>query len=440
MSVATAETSEQLSFELLEEAEIKPYYWVNQSNDLINARQDLTLTERRIIYALVSLVQPEDIDFKTYVIQIKELANLIGVSETSFYERVEKAVDGLQSKVFIIEEPEQAGKNGSIVHKINWIQQATYLKGEGLIRIKLSDTLADYLMNLKKYTGYQLFNVLQLKSEYSWRIYELLKEREPWVKRIIKVSELRKLLNIPDDKLTLMKNFRKIVLDKAKEEIEEKTDITFHYEIHKKIGRKIDSFVFYISKNDKITDKHLTEEAVDYDIQILLNRLIANGVRRDKATNFIKHYHPRYIEENIVYVMRNSSNDVSNLAGYIVKAIENNYADSPYEVEEYESSLYRLRIGNYDNKVRERTKKDIADLETIYEYFQTIMQKERPSSIEDINLISDEREKKLFDKINAVQKYRHDRKLPPLTTDDVEESKIKMFFKKWKESKDEIPY
>lgn len=436
--MATEEISEQLELEL--EAELKPYYRVNQSNELINARQDLNLTERRIIYSLVSLVQPEDEDFKNYVLQIKELANLIGVAESSFYERVEKAVDGLQSKFFVIEQPDPKGKNNNVIHKINWIQQASYMKGEGLIRIKLSDTLAEYLLNLKKYTGYQLMNVLQLKSEYSWRMYELLKEREPWNKRVIKVKELRNLLGIPDDKLTMMKNFRTVVLDKAKEEIEEKTDLRFEYEIHKTVGRKIESFVFYIFKNNQNIDKSLSEEAVGYDVQTLFNRLIINGVRREKATAYIKTYHPRFIEDNLNYVMQ-SNDDVSNIAGYIVKAIENNYADSLHEVDEQDNPLYRLMAGNYENQIKEMNKSDILELEEVYDYFLKVIQKEKPTSPEELKLIGEEREKRIFKRIEMIQKRRKDKKIPFLTADDVSKSKVKMFFDKWKEEHNkDVPY
>lgn len=204
------EQTTQLTFDQeLFEAEIKPSYWVNQSTDLVNMRQDLNLTERRIIYSLIALVQPDDKDFKTYVVQIKELAELIGITENSFYERVEKAIDGLQSKQLVIE---RGTGNNKIIDKITWVQRATYIRGEGQIRIKLSEDLAQYLLNLKSYTKYRLMNVLKLKSEYSWRIYELLKEREwrhkpiivgerKWkTSRVVKVEDLRKLLNIPEDK------------------------------------------------------------------------------------------------------------------------------------------------------------------------------------------------------------------------------------------------
>ncbi|MED4400271.1 replication initiation protein [Metabacillus fastidiosus] len=426
----------QLTFdeEFVEEADLRPYYWVNQSNILINMKQNLSITERRIIFALVSLVQPDDTDFKTYTIQIKELANLIGVAEGSFYKRIEEAVDGLQSKQLIFEHGEG---NKRIVDKITWVQRATYMHGQGIIRIKLSEDLAQYLLDLKTYTKYQLFNVLQLKSEYSWRIYELLKEREPWSKRIIKVSELREKLNIPDDKLTLMKNFKKVVLDKAQQEIEEKTDIRFDYEVHKKIGRRIDSFIFYIYKNTKNQLKQISPEAADYDIQQLLNLLITKKVRKDKAIEFVKKYHPRYIEDNLRYAMK--MDVMENLAGYIVKAIEGNFAESEYKAEEAEASLYRLVIGNYESNISELTKRNLDGITEVYDYYEKLMLYEKPSTKEEINELVQQRELSLLKRIDQYQEYRREKNLPPLTLDDFEGTKFKHFFEKW-ELKNSLPF
>lgn len=428
---------EQLSFGI-EEAEIRPYYWINQSNELINSRQDLSLTQRRIIYSLVSLVQPEDKDFKTYTIPVKELAHLIGIRESSFYERVEKAVDDLQSKKFVLEYYD-SDKKQVIVDKINWIQQATYYKGEGLIRVKLSDALSDYLINLKSYTKYQLFNVLQFKSEYSWRIYELLKERQPWNRRIIKISELRRLLNIPPDKLTYMNNFKKVVLERAKAEIAEKTDIKFEYEPHKRKGRKIESFIFYIHRNEENIGRYLTEEAVDYDVRVLLNRLVTNGVKRSKAENFISEYHPRYIEDNIQYVTRNADSDISNIAGYIVKAIVNNYAESPYVVNDKEKSLYRMVQKDYSDRLNARAKNDISNLEDINSYYMTMIQKEKPEKPEEISKIGKERERHLMKKISEIQKEREKIHYPLLSSEEAEGSSIKPFLEQW-EKLQRIPY
>ncbi|KMY49775.1 hypothetical protein AC625_09680 [Peribacillus loiseleuriae] len=125
----TSHIPEQLTLdEELFQADIKPYYWVNQSNNLINLTQDLTLTERRLVYSLIALVQPDDHDFKTYIISIKDLADLIGLKGNSFHERVESAIDGLMKKQIILQTGE--GKH-SIVDKIQWVQRATYINGSG---------------------------------------------------------------------------------------------------------------------------------------------------------------------------------------------------------------------------------------------------------------------------------------------------------------------
>ncbi|WP_413227193.1 hypothetical protein [Cytobacillus oceanisediminis] len=42
-----------------------------------------------------------------------------------------------------------------------------------------------------------------------------------------------------------MKVFRKTVLEKAKAELKEKTDIEFKYEVHSKAGRNIESFFLH---------------------------------------------------------------------------------------------------------------------------------------------------------------------------------------------------
>ncbi|MDX8367208.1 replication initiation protein [Cytobacillus sp. IB215665] len=434
---AEAIQEEQLTFDAdLVEADIKPYYWVNQSNALINMRQNLSINERRLLYALVSLVQPEHKDFKTYTLQTKELAHLFGISETGFYERIREVVQGLNNKPLSIQRTEN---NKLVIDDIYWVQRASYKEGQ--IKIKLSEDLAQFLLNLKSYTKYQLYNVLQLRSEYSWRIYELLKEREPWHQRIIKVKELRNLLGIPDDKLKLMKNFRSVVLEKAKKEISEKTDIRFEYEVHKKIGRTIDSFIFYIYKNTNNIETNLSEEAIDYDIQLMLSRLVSNGVRREKAVEIIKKYHPKYIEDNLRYVMRMDNKALGNVAGYIVKAIENNYADVSYEVESNDNPLYKLAIGNVASRIKELTSKDIKELEELYDHFIMMIQKVNPETKADIDELVRERERVLFNKFDSINQYRIDNRLPPISESDLEKTKVIQLYKKWYENHiDEMPF
>ncbi|MCT6684619.1 replication initiation protein [Bacillus velezensis] len=442
---------QQLTFDE-ELAEIKPYYLVNQANDLINSRQDLSLTERRIIYSLISLVQPEDEEMKTYVLQIKDLARLVGISEHSFYERVEKSIDQLQSKVLVVEKFDTQG-NPLIVDKINWIQQATYLKGEGLVRIKLSDALAQYLVNLKtSYTKYRLYNVLKLKSEYSWRMYEILKEREPLQrKRILRVSELRRLLNIPDDKLTQTKNLKKVVIEKAKEELKEKTDIYFEYEVHKKIGRRIDSFVFYVYKNEQNVRQFLSKDAVDFDVRAVLSRIMKYGVSKSVAVSWIKQYHPRYIEENLDYAvgMQSHSGSIDNLSGYIYQTMKHNYAESvySYEGDEYESSLYGMAAGDYVHKVKAKTDEDISRIKDLLSRYSNAILK-TSDDLEALQQLGKERKQQLINLINDINESRMKHGYPYLSQSDFNDhQELLPYYNEWEKvsasvsvEKDEIPY
>lgn len=434
-------TNEQLSLDF-EPADIKPHYLINQSNELINSKQDLTLTERRIIFSLISLVQPEDETMKTYSLPIKKLADLIGITEKSFYARVERTVDSLQRKVLIFEYIDKQGQR--ITRKINWIQEATYLRGQGLIRIKLSDALAShFLLKLNSYTKYQLFNVLQLKSDYSWRMYELLKEKQPFKKpRVLRIEELRHLLNIPDDKLKETKALKKVVLEKAKQELKDKTDIYFEYEVHQKIGRKIDSFIFYIHRNEKNIKKHQTKESADFELRNLYNRLMGYGINRKTASDLINKYHPQYIEENLVYALNEQG--IRNLTGYIIIAIKDNYAESPFEYDEnsYETQLFQFAAGEYGAAIKQQNRMDIQRLAEILAHSNESAKKaaERNDN-ETLLMLRSSRENSLFKAFEEIRATRDKMEYPNLTEDDFKEEKqddLIPYLRKWEKQQENL--
>ncbi|MFE8701126.1 replication initiation protein [Cytobacillus sp. FJAT-54145] len=424
-------SDEQLSLDL--EAEIKPNYWVNQSTELINMRQDLTLTERRIIFALVALVQPDDHDFKTYVIRVKDLADLIGIQANSFYDRVEKAIDGLQKKVLEIH-----SENGKVRDKISWVQRSTYNDGEGTVRIQLGEALAQFLLNLRSYTKYRLINVLKLKSEYSWRIYELLKEKE-WISnpvtkdgktyktsRVIRVEDLRHLLNIPDDKYKLMKHFRESVLDQAQKELKKETDIVFEYEVYKKKGRKIDSFIFYINENPKFKKPQIDIDTTTTDLQDILHKLVRYGVRQKKAIDLIETFDYHYLDANIRYVLQDvATDDVQNLAGYLIKAIEENYANhTVVRSTEQDDPMYKILLGKLDTQLDELTKRDVADLKDIIRIHQNQLTLYATTE-EEVRAVGIRREKALRTKWESIQSYREKHQHPPLHPHEIDDDQVK---------------
>ncbi|TYP74104.1 replication initiation protein [Paenibacillus methanolicus] len=424
------EADGQLALNLPEavEADIKDYYWVNQSREIINAQQDLDLTERRLIFSLVSLVQPDDEEFKTYTVSIKELANLIGVEGKSFYERVEKAIDSLQSKQLKL-------SHDNTRQKITWVQSATYKDGEGRVTIKLSEDLAPFFRNLKRaYTKFRLKNVLKLKSEYNWRLYEVLKEREFRKERIIKVNELRHLLNIPDDKYKMLKHLRELI-DRAQVELEEKTDIFFTYDIHKRVGRSVESFIFRIHKNTK--NMNNDQEVANYDAETLLQLLVENGIHRKKAVQLAKAYHPFYIEENVRHVRAMSAGQtIRNMAGYIVKAIEENYANSLFDTP-IDDAMFGLELRNVEQGFEESTAADVETLDAIVANFKSMLARFASSdaSVERLQQIAEERDAMLLEALTTIQKKRKTLRKPPLLFEDMAgDPYLKPIYEKWEEA------
>jgi hypothetical protein len=101
--------------------------------------------------------------------------------------------------------------------------------------------LAKALKVMRNWPPVALQYAIQLRSVYAIRIYELLKQYQRLKQRTLAVAELRRMLAIDEHKYTLIKDFRRRVIDIAQREINAKTDLCFEYDPIK-TGRKITHF------------------------------------------------------------------------------------------------------------------------------------------------------------------------------------------------------
>ena len=121
---------------------------------------------------MASNIQPSDSDFKTYTLPIKEFADLIGVKSQHKYSDLKKITKELMQKVFEVRIDKK-------VIQVAWLSYVAYNETEGTIDIRFDPFLRPYLLELKReFTSYKFENVVQLKSTYAIRIYELLKQYE----------------------------------------------------------------------------------------------------------------------------------------------------------------------------------------------------------------------------------------------------------------------
>jgi len=199
------------------------------------------------------MIKPTDVSFQPYSFQIQDFISLVGLKGESAYSEVKKITRTLINKSFTISEP-----SGDL--QIGWVSSAKYYDNEGRVELCFDPNLKPYLLALQqKFVRYQLKNTIRLKSAYSVRIYELLKQYQAIGSRSFEIEELRGFLGVPEGKLNTYSNFKLRVIEPAMAELKN-TDISFTYEPDK-TGRKVTGLTFKIFKNDDIVKKSYKKKA-----------------------------------------------------------------------------------------------------------------------------------------------------------------------------------
>ncbi len=212
---------------------------VTQSNELVEARYNLPLGEQRLVLTMISRIQPDDEDFKPYRISVAEFADFLGIAKDSAYQECKKITANLLTRVLHIRE------EGRLL-QIGWMSSAEYIDGSGMVNLTFDPLLKPYLLQLKSnFTSSKLNMMLSFKSQYTMRIYALLKQYEKLKVREIELELLRDMLGLRKDLHVEYRDFKRHVLEAAKKELLEKSDLYFEYtEI--KYGRRVGAIRFGI--------------------------------------------------------------------------------------------------------------------------------------------------------------------------------------------------
>jgi plasmid replication initiation protein len=261
---------------------------VVQDNELIDSPKILNLQEQKLFLFLVSKLDPNNPDDIVFRISIDEFAKAIGVdSITDVYRDVRKAIKHLMGKIVTIHAIEDGCRTTTDIPILGY---AKYWHGKGYADIKISVEIAPYLFLLhKSFTQYKLSQITRLSSLYAIRIYEMLKKQETFGKRTFFIDDLRKKLNVADNKLKAFKDFRKYVLEISKREINLKTDLEIDFEFIK-TGRKITAVQFDIKSKDEKTEKQKGLYCIDNEKDPRQVREVMRfGYSATQATDMLDH-------------------------------------------------------------------------------------------------------------------------------------------------------
>lgn len=333
-----------------------PKKLVVKSNRLIEAKSKLSIQEQRILLTAISQIKPSEEDFneKGYAISIAEFRELADLKGRAYYTEIKELTHRLVGRTIVIHEEDG-------ILQTSWLSSAKYVDQQGIVYLNFDERLKPYLIQLKKeFTSYQLHYVMRLKSKYSTRIYELLKQYEKIGQREFSLEELREKVSVEDGKYDQFGDFNRNVVKKAQVEINKNTDIRFIY-TPKKQGRKVIGIKFSIQINqDNI-------EAAKREIELLklvepLMELVPEKERNNqRIKSLLKKYIEKkdldYIKWNILYVNSKSYTDYFK---YLAKALSSNYGKN-YQYQLFEEKEKRARQAEKEKKETEERARIIQE-------------------------------------------------------------------------------
>lgn len=361
-------TEEKMYTQIAGEEYFKNDSFYKKANIIISSKYRSSLLENQIMAISLAHINQAEEDPSGALIQrmkASELSKLVDSNQGSFYGQLKKTARAMTGRSIGMEDPEQK--------KFLYISAITTASYEnGIFTIEYNRHLKKYLKNIaQNFTWLKLETILLFESAYSFRLYEILKSKAYTPKGQKKtnryeitfsLSELKLDLGVVNSELDSVKkvlndtkvpdydraveispermfsrwsDFKRRVLDVAVQEINEKTELRVDYDT-KKAGKggKVYQIDFYVEIMDEEEENNIiemTDEEKDAVLEAIMELM-------DERLN-LKEY--RSIAEASNYnidkikkayeVMKQSSTEVKNVVGYMIKAIEEEYKNKTYK-------------------------------------------------------------------------------------------------------------
>lgn len=200
---------------------------IYQHNAITSGRYDYSACMLDILFMILSGLETGK---REYLISVKEIELITG--RIWNYQQLRISTEMIGSRMFEIETADS--------YEQLWLfSKVKYIKGNGIFEIKINEEALPYFFDLKNnFTSMQLKSVLNCSSKYAKRLYALACQWRSIGKKRFEISELKKILGLinkkGEEQFTEITAFKKFVLEIAKKQINENTDIQFDYELMKK--------------------------------------------------------------------------------------------------------------------------------------------------------------------------------------------------------------
>ena len=272
--------------------------YVVKSNSLIEARYRLSLQEMHVIYWLLTQIKLKDEDFKAHKLNIVEFANMVGVKSENQYKELRKVTKRLIQRAMEIYHPDTQE-----YVQFSWLSSARYQLKQGCVLLKFDPELKPYLLQLKShFTKIDIVDTLSLKSIYAVRVFELLLQYISIGLRKISLHDLRAYCGIEDQEYKLFADLKRKVIEKAKTEINTKTEYDINYTEIKE-SRKVVAIEWTIEKKNVVTEQRrkklvLLQQELRSEVA-LVNSLMEYGLSKLMAKRLTANYGEAVVKDAI---------------------------------------------------------------------------------------------------------------------------------------------
>ena len=231
---------------------------ITQSNELVEASQKLSAVELRIVYNLISTLDPQkEEDFTLKKVSIKDLAERCRFNPKEAYKQIKKACKSIMEKPIVLSTYDRNGKDITLIRP--WFTQFDMFQSAGYLQFKFHPDLHDELLKFQElrrgFVSAEGEIVNELSDVYSMRLYFLMikyykiKTCEYSINKLITIFDLKgKYIEKRTGKLNTSKLIQKVIEGSIKK-INDLTDLNVEYKPIKE-ERRIKSVKFFISKKD----------------------------------------------------------------------------------------------------------------------------------------------------------------------------------------------
>lgn len=284
---------------------------VFQHNVITSGRYDYSSCMLDILFMVLSGLEQNKLE---YTIHVQDIEQITGRKWN--LKQLREATESIGSRMFEIETSES-------LDQIWLFSRVKYLKGTGSFVVKLNDEATPYFFDLKNnFTALQLKSVLDCSSKYAKRLYTIACQWRSVGSKRFEIIELKKMLGLIDKKgneqFERISDFKLKVLDIAKTQICENTDIELSYEL-KKRGREFYWVTIYINS------QKFKQMQIEFDkplnIQKFKSKLLSYGLNEDQAEQIAMKEKEADFDTLIADLnskIQNKKVSVKNSVGYLV--------------------------------------------------------------------------------------------------------------------------